>query len=258
MPVNRDLLDVAVQTASDPGWLHAHELDLCDTVEYSLKRLDGILPAIDCLLVVFPFILESERLRRWGKHIVFALKQAQGYYKADRGGRPDNEIDDMFIFQLRGSPDSLTKSVRRRRQRVHPTEMLESYIALLMTQVYQNSYPLTIDYCDMILRFARRVNDPFLTAKSYQTLAVILTRLGEYQQAQDAAIISQEYFRRHHEPIELAQSTYAIAKSSQGLEDLENARGWYESASAYFSTLGLSKQHEIAESDLAQLQMQPS
>jgi hypothetical protein len=82
MAVDQTLLDLTFEEAQDLDWLGAHEDDLYDTIESSLKRLDGILSGVDCLLIVFPFLMENNDLRRWGKQISFALKQVQGYYKA--------------------------------------------------------------------------------------------------------------------------------------------------------------------------------
>jgi tetratricopeptide (TPR) repeat protein len=245
MAVDQTLLGVTFEEAQDQDWLEAHDDDLYDTIESSLKRLDGILSGVDCLLIVFPFLMENKDLRRWGKQISFALKQVQGYYKADYEGLPEGQIGDMYILRPHGSPESLTKSKRRRRQRVHPTEMLEAYLTLLMTQFYQQSVELTPERIQMTLNLARSVNDPYLYSKTYQTMAFIYIQQYDYERALDYANASLDYFHRHKDSLEQALTAYAMASAYRGLGKYEQALNSLDKAGNLFAKHEYPRQHGV-------------
>lgn len=235
---------------TDQIWLNDNADAIYDAIATSIQRKQNLKEAIDTLLTIFPQILLREDLRRWGKLISDA-------HKAVQGQAADGDVTDsgqaVFVLNRREIKPLPTKKRRRRQQRVHPQEMLEIYITLLMWQAYYDLSTLTEKRINGALSFARQVNDPHLYHKLYQALMYLYNRLGEHDRALDYGRLAFSYWKRQENTLETALTAYGIALAHHGLVELDDALKWVELASDLFARIDYPRQHAIVAMETASI-----
>jgi tetratricopeptide (TPR) repeat protein len=231
----------------DPGWIEENADLLYETIDQALQNSQSVGQAVDCLLTIFPQLLGREDLRRWARLIQMAYKSVRGESPSDV---PDQVSIGVYVLNRREKKPIKTKR-RRRQQRIHPHEMFEMYLSLLMTQYYHQSEALTPERITGALEFGRTVNDPFLYHKLYQTLAFIYNQRGEFDRALDHARLAFTYWGQQDHPVETALTAFAMGSAFQGKQEFAQAREWLETAADIFARSDYPAQYGLVALETA-------
>jgi tetratricopeptide (TPR) repeat protein len=231
----------------DPGWLEENADLLYEALDQALQNNESVGEAVDSLLTIFPQLLGREDLRRWARLIQLAYNRVRGESPADV---PDQVSVGIYVLNRREKKPIKTKR-RRRQQRIHPHEMFEMYLSLLMTQYYYQSEALTPERITGALEFGRTVNDPFLYHKLYQTLAFIYNQRGEFHRALDHARLAFSYWSQQDHPVETGLTAFAMGSAFQGKQEFVQAREWLQTAADIFSRIDYPAQYGLVALETA-------
>lgn len=245
MPPRTRFLDEISSEYNQPGWLDDNGDAVYSTISRMLRHDNTVHQGIDTLLLVFPYVLNREDVKRWGKLIKDALSIYRGIEKEHGVTQPA-----FYVLNQREKRVRLTRTKRRPRDKVVGFEMLEIYLMLLMGTLYFQSEVLTEQRINDIFRMARTVNDPPLYHKLYQTLAFVYVQKREYDKAMDFAQLAYMYWSKR-DPIdpdvrlEQALTSYAYALIYHGRVETEPALAWLETAANLFATTEYPLQHGV-------------
>lgn len=227
------------------GWLDENHDAVYSTISRMLKSDKTISQGIDMLLLVFPYVLNREDLKRWGKLIKDALAVFRGIEAGKEGTRSS-----IYVLVQRDKRVRLTRTKRRPRDKVVGFEMLEIYLTLLMGTLYYQSEVLTEQRINEILQFGRTVNDAHMYHKLYQTLALVYNQKQDYDRAIDFARLSYAYWSKREDTdslirLEKALTAYAMALAYHGKQELDRSLQWLEQAADLFATVDYPLQHGV-------------
>jgi tetratricopeptide (TPR) repeat protein len=226
------VLHEAAYKGSSRVWLEDNAAHLYQDIQKRLRKKDAVEPIIDALLVVYPHLLDRGDLRDWAK----LMKEAHKRYTPSNGAALPRVLQ-IYTAPEREIPVRIQTGRRRRRERVHPYEMLQIYIQLLMDQTWRRPELFSEDRVNRTFEFARSINDPYLYNKLYQMLALIFVHRGEGQRALDCAQITYPYWSRQQDASEMAQTEYAMAHGYQDLGATDWALLYFNRAARNFDAV---------------------
>lgn len=221
----------------NPQWLLEYADDIYTEISNELKDPEKVNRAIDTLLIIFPSLLDRDDLKRWGRLVKDAYKAASSS-KNDilTIDRDDSSVFTVFIQERRVRP---TK--RRRRERIDAGDVFETYLILYMTQLKNRWDVSDIDQDRIydLLKFSRRVNNPYLIHKVYQTIAVIYAKQRKTEQSIDYARMAWSYWATQEDAYqptyEMALTAHTIANAYMVQEDWPSALHWLDTSADLFA-----------------------
>lgn len=241
------LVEIA-ENYTDAEWFEENAEQIYSTISRGLRDPETMVQTIDTLLLIFPYVVNREDLRRWGK----LLKDMQlTFLQEDTASQPRNQPENLFVIIPREKRIRLTRTKRRPREKVVGFEILEIYLTLLMGTLYYEPDRLTERRINDLFALGRVVNHQHMYHKLYQALAMIYNNRGEYARAIEHARLALQYFQRQdiRDPqiqLELGQSAHTLAITYEGLQELEKAAYWLEYATDVFSKSDYPLQHGAA------------
>lgn len=230
------------QGALDRTWIDQNASTLLTAIED--KRDDK--RAVDAILRICPYILERHDLKRWGKLLKDILKRSEVEVVEGEDRWQTYNTGQAYVLSNQKPQPRPTKR-RRYRERPDSREMLSAYLSLLILRAYRPGFDRAT--LNAALDFARQVNHTYLYYKTYQALALVCTRLGEFDRALDYAQLAYAYWNAESSDpriiLERALSAYALSSAYHGLGMLEQAQQWLEVAADLFSKVRYPLQYGI-------------
>lgn len=264
------LLEEAQIHSSDPAWLNANADELHTLMAEIIRREDDVQRVIEPLLKLLPYMLERDDLKRWGRLLEAAYERTRFAESNGFDGEATRDLSGMFIFQKRPKvPQLPTKTTRRKRIILHPTQMFEIYLILLTARHLDRRNPLDDATVIEAMKLARVVSDPWCNAKLHQVLGYLYSLQHEFQRAIDYSLLSLDYWQRKNERVEQALCAITIGESyrmlarpdsdesviSSGVEILA-AVEWIERAATLFGRTSYRWQYAVAALSAASAAMQ--
>lgn len=212
----------------DADWLNTNADTLYNQIERQLRNRDTAVRGIDSLLLLFPCLLQRDDLLRWGKLLRQGLQVSPYIERSEYDERANARQKRSLFVMVRRHQARPPLTRRRRRDRMEPTEILETYLLLLVGHSHLDE--LDTRRIRELMDFVRTVSDPYLYAKWYQTLAYVYNDRGEARRALDCAWVAHGYFLRHDDPLEIGLTAFALAEAYQTEGDQQNAMSWLQVA----------------------------
>jgi len=217
---------------NDPEWVTAHTADLYVLINSGLKG-DSTTEAVKALLLVYPHAVQQQDLKRWAKLANKALRSIQDTkpYIPDHGQCAEHLIANRFVLRRLDHMANVRQTGRRRRRvRINPRELFETYLIMTMVLFYRDALVMTQQRINEILAFARTINHTHIYFKTYQALAYIYNQQANHQQALTYANLSYNYFDAQGDVLERALSAQALADAYAGLNQSSEAALWRDAA----------------------------
>lgn len=245
-------LNEVVANYHDADWLDKAADDLYDTLHRLIRSEKTIQQATEVFLIVFPFLMAREDLRRWGSLFKDTLRVFNKV--AVNKNKPT-----FYVLEPRERKIRLTRTRRRPREKVTGPEIFEIYMTLLMSTTFENNVAsLTSERLNEIFMLGRAVNNQELYHKWYQTLTFIYNKQNLYDRAVDMGHMAYNYWavQDNNNPtvkLEIAMSAYALAQTYSGLQQYKTAVHWFDLADTWFSKLIMPLQQGIVSMHRAQV-----
>jgi tetratricopeptide (TPR) repeat protein len=242
----------------NPRWIEENASDLLPIIEADLKNGgEAAIRAADDLLRIFPQLFAREDFKQWTRLLGAAAKQF--------GPRPDTSKNPMRpiimfdtvygIHRLDHTPPIQTKTKRRRRVRTNPRQIMETYLILTMSLYLSGGARFDIERVDELLDFSRRVNNPIIYNKLYQTVGFMMNGLGYPERAFTFAKMAYEYWQEQDNALEIGTTAFLLAQIYQMLEDFDQAEAYIEIASARYAETPHKQQQSLITLDKACLML---
>ncbi|GAB4515769.1 MAG: hypothetical protein OHK0046_19700 [Anaerolineae bacterium] len=251
MSTLQELLEIVPERYSDKIWLNENIDDIYEAIAANLKSADYSQQAISDLIYIYPHLINREDLRRWAR----LIREAHKVYKNLQKQRDKtNAVGNLFKLTQR--PKQFRPTKRRRRERIDSRELLEIYLILLMSRLYQDPTQMQTVQINDMLHFARSVNDPHLYHKVYQTVALIYNERHNFDKALDYARLSYEYWRTQDiyadelPRFEMALTLYTIAVAYRGMGDVETAAHWMNRSADLFMRTSSTQQYGLVAHEM--------
>jgi len=231
---------------TDPLWIAEHTDALYQWISTRLKSGDHE-EAVQALLLVYPHAVQQEQLKRWAKLSDTALRRIQDNkpYIPDNGQCAEYLIAGRFVLRRLNHMANVRKTGRRRRRvRVNPRELFETYLIMTMTLFYRDAITMSHERINILLSFARTINHSQISFKTYQALAHIYNEQGQHERALLYANLSYNFFDSREDYIERALSAQALADAYAGLGNNSEAAMWRDATdnllqqTRYYGRLG--------------------
>ncbi len=230
--------------AHSATWLEENSQDLYDTLRQYIKDESRFDEVVDAILTLIPNITQREDLRRWGRLLEQVYERTEFALRNGLDGEPINGKTSVFVIQKRPKiPQLPTKTVRRKRLLVHPTQLFEIYLILFMAYSYPQSHEIDRRTILSILRFARHVNDAYCLNKAHQSIAYIYNAQRKFELALNHAHIAYTYYFGQNDNLEAGISAYALGVSYQQLGELTNAQDWYTRSADHYAKTNYRRQY---------------
>lgn len=249
------ILGEAVNRRHDSGWLAHHVADVYDALVYELEQ-DGVPDAAaERLLLVYPYVLPHGDIKRWTKLLQDTLTNIE---KKTGQARKAGSGSNLSLLYLLGGPSkpietALNKALRRARQRLNPSVMLEAYINLFKSQVYRQTAEFNSNVIVAALDLARWVNDQDSYARLHQALAYAYNFWGNYDKAIDQAHLAFPHWEKKDDPYEAGLCAYAIAFALRSTGAFDSASEWLEKAGQLLARTEYHKQYALLAYETAGL-----
>ncbi|TVR23765.1 MAG: hypothetical protein EA396_02780 [Anaerolineaceae bacterium] len=253
--MNAKLLLSVPDRVSEPGWLRENIQELYDTCRGYLRQGENLNDVVMAVLYIVPTTLDSEEVKRWGKLLeqVYLRTPYAMYNGLDAINTLD--VSDIYVFQKRPKiPQLPTKTKRNKRVIVHPTQMLEMYLIMMLGYVSPEEIK-SQQIADM-LYFARMVGDSYLSNKTHTTVGYLYLRRGNPELALSHAEITTRYWKTRRLMLEDGLNAYVIGEAYRQMDDLNNASFWLNQAADYLSRTTYKNVHFTVELIAAALRLQ--
>ncbi|MFW5691310.1 MAG: hypothetical protein ACOCXZ_02305 [Chloroflexota bacterium] len=236
--------DIASHIA-EADWLAEYENSLLSWLSMETRtsgeRLDY---AIRALLHIIPHIMTSEQIKKWGRLLENAFERTR--YAEINGLDGDETSDvagDVIMFKRSKVPQLPTKTKRRKRIIVHPSQMFEMYLILFMAYNYQRAKEITERDIFGLVIMGRAVRDAYCTGKLHQALAYLYNMRREGELALMHAHTAWNYWNRLSSQLECAQTAYALGTGYISLGDMASARRWLKTAASIYAETDHQRQY---------------
>jgi tetratricopeptide (TPR) repeat protein len=254
MTTKNAFLQEVVSHLDDPRWLAENIDSVYDSLSYEAKSDDSLPHVIAVLLELLPRILEYDEFRRWGRLMETVYGRTRFAESNGLDGDATADILPMFVMTKRPKVEQLpTKTTRRKRIILHPTQALEMYLILLVPYVLENPDWFTEERAEELLAFNRIINDVYLMNKTLMVMATIFIARGEHARAAVPAETTYLYWRAQGNHGDAAMSAYTLAVAKRE-SDLIAARHALLQAAKGFKKAKYRRQFVGAALELAELE----
>jgi len=222
---------------TDPTWVATHTTDLYALINTGLKG-DTPEDAVRALLMIYPHAVQQQDLKRWAKLSNTALRRIQDAkpYIPDDGQCAEYLIANHFVVRRLDHMANVRQTGRRRRRvRINPRELFETYLIMQMTLFYRDALAMTEDRINAMLAFARTINHAHIYFKTYQALAYIYNHQNNPERALVYANLSYNYFDAQHDVLERALCAQALADAYAERNQNSEAVAWRDAAATLLS-----------------------
>ena len=234
---------------SDSVWLVENENDVHNALLQAIrgKSVQGV-QAINELVLVFPYYLNSEKIKIWHKLNKRAFRWARKW----KFNKTTHEINKMYVFI--SQPGARVTDRKQRSERVDSHELFELYLELAMTNFFAHPEVFTSEMANSLLQMARQINVPYYTYKIQQILALLFSYVNEFERAVDALNMSHGYWVQQNDDLELGLSTYILGKVYQTQDNRNTALKWYNTSLTHFEAIdNYPEQKNIILSNMEQI-----
>jgi tetratricopeptide (TPR) repeat protein len=217
------ILQSIPENVRDPEWINNHLEELHAVIENRLKKKIGWREVVQVLLYVMPAIIDRPEAKQWGRLVEQAYEQSP-YAEID-GLDGVQTIEEAGFFSITKREKKLqlpTKTTRRKRLIIHPTQTLEIHIILFMAFYYRQAQNITQHQIDSLIYYGRIVNDPYISHKIHLALAFLYTNRYEPEMALPHAEVAYRYWEKRDD-FDTGLSAYIRALSLQNLGQLREA-----------------------------------
>lgn len=256
MEAQASILEQIPNNYTDPDWLEENAQEVYEVLRDQSRDANQLDDIVYYMLLLVPQMLNREDLKRWGRLL------EQVYLRTPMGeangldGSTTAEYAQDFVMQKRPKvPQLPTKTQRRKRVILHPKQMFEIYLILLMATYYKRVRDMPEGLIESTLRFARTVNDPYCNNKLHQALAFIYNQLFEGELAVVHAQTAYAYWKEHENTLEAGLSAYALGIAYQITKDLQSAQQWLNTAADLLAQTSFRRQHLFVAESLTRLKL---
>jgi len=229
------VVDVPDSTYLDPVWVDEHAESLYQLIEQEIRDPKTLSTAVKRITLMLPRLIGREEIRQWVRLSESALRKMNLDVSTRDPRRPEYTFDSDYVLKRLDHTTPIIQRAKRRRHRISPRKIYETYLILLMGLYYRHEVSITPEVIDDMLAFARVVNDQHIYHKVYQTLCVILTKLGGNERAILYGELAYKYFESVDNRLEMALSAYALARAHYGAQDWDRTEHWLDTASDLFA-----------------------
>lgn len=215
---------------------------------------------IDSLLQVYPYIFTYGKLKQWTKILLDILKH---YNKeqahSGNGNGHSQSISEFFAYDLEPPEHAgrmIRTALRRARKRIDPVLMLELYINLFKSQIYQQNDSFNEDAVLAAFDLARQINDQEGYARLYQALSFAYNHWRNHDRALMYGQMAYDYWSGRKNKYETGLSAYAIGVAYRLLEQLDEAEPWLEITADFMSRANQPNQYALIAGETGLLKMQ--
>lgn len=244
----------------DAGWLNENEPMLY--AYYTQVVKDGTVDSqiIDGLLQVYPYIFTYGKLKQWTKILFDILNNYnEQQTKKIEGNGHSQSVADYFAHDLEPPEHAgrmIRAALRRARKRIDPVLMLELYVNLFKSQIYQQTDSFNEDTVYAAFDLVRQINDQEAYARLYQALSYAYNHWRDHDRALMYGQMAYDYWSRRKNKKELALSAYTIGIAYRLLGQLDEAESWLEVTADLFERTNLSNQYALIAGETGFLKMQ--
>lgn len=229
------------------AWLEENSQDLYDILRDYVKDEQRLDEVIESMLFLIPNLVQRDDLRRWGRLLeqVYERTEYALYNGLDGEHFKDQRLQMVVITKRPKVPQLPTKTTRRKRLLVHPTQLFEMFLILFMAKLYPQAHRIDNDLIISILRFARTVNDTHCLNKAHQAVAYVYNNQHKHELALHHAHIAYAYYSRENDNLEAGLSSYLLGVAYQYSGELDNAEGWFARSADHFSMTNFRRQYGL-------------
>lgn len=208
---------------------------LLDHLPNQLMTYGHLEQVINHLLTTFPDNLTKEDNHDWVRLAGNTIRQLSLQRSTGDPLQPEYILSDIMIVKRTATPNALSRAKRQRR-RINPPRQIETYMILFLAHYFAGGItalqlPAHIQH---LLAFARRVNTPHTTFKTYQILALLYEDLDQLNTAEHFGLLAFNHFRRQNNELETAISAHILGATYNHLGNPTQARYFFEIAHAYY------------------------
>ena len=238
------LIDADFDTYKDRDWIDEHAVALYKAINKDIRKPETIGHAVDTLLKLYPRLIGRDDIKKWVKVSERALTKLNIEQRIPKKApdRIEYLINSQYVIKRADHSTTVITKTKRKRHRLNPRQMFETYLILTMTLYQRNEINLSQDRIDDMLAFARTINSPHHYYKLYQIIAYVLAGQLHTRQALIYGQQAYDYFVKVGDKIEQAFSASALARAYQ-MEDREQALHWLDIAAELLSKTSFTGQH---------------
>jgi len=255
MDLVQDILNTASYTDyQDPQWVEEYGKDLYKAVNKGIRKPETIGPAVDTMLKLYPRLIGRDDIKKWVKVSEKALAKLgieQRIPKKDPT-RIEYLINSQYVVKRADHSTTVITKTKRKRHRLNPRQMFETYLILTMTLYYRRQITIDQQRIDDMLAFARTINSPHHYYKLYQTIAFVLARQLHSRQAAIYGKHAYDYFVKTKDKNEQAFCAAALANAYQPF-DARQALHWLDIAAELMSKTSYTGQHGYVSKETANI-----
>ena len=175
-----DVIKQIPEHFDDVAWVNQNAETIYKTMREMIKDRKLVALVIKDLLLIYPALLNRDDLRKWAKLTNRAHRKITRM-ELRRIQKPSYSRQQAYAI----TPVAADRAKPRkpRSERLNQRELFETYLTLMMSQIYTQPEELARSTMLSALAFARRVNDPYYSNKLYQTLAYIHLANRQFEKA---------------------------------------------------------------------------
>ena len=228
------LINVPDSAYLDPAWVNENAESLYEQIEQEIRDPKTLSTAVKRITLMMPRLIGREDIRQWVRLSESALRKMNLDVSTRDPRRPEYTFGSDYVLKRLDHTTPIIQRAKRRRHRISPRKIYETYLILLMGLYYRNELSITPEVIDDMLAFARVVNDQHIYHKVYQTLSVVLTQSQSNGRAILFGEIAYKYFESVNNQLEMALSAHALARAHYLAQDWEKTKHWLDQAADLF------------------------
>lgn len=221
------ILQDIVAKASDPIWLDQHANDIQDIIQHQSRSTPGLEVAVDAIIALMPHVIEREDYKQWAALLQTVYNRSEYAEYNGFDGEHTRDISPVFIMQKRKPMAQLpTRTTRRKRVFVHPTQMFEMYLILLLGRYMNGNDLIPEATIEDVMRLGRAVSDAYCHNKMHQVFAFMYNSRNNPEMAKLHGHIALAYWETVNNPLEVGVTAYALSDAYQIVGEFEAAQTW--------------------------------
>jgi tetratricopeptide (TPR) repeat protein len=244
MRAKQELLEAIPRKASDRDWVEENVEDLYNGIRSQLRSTAAVEEVVANMIYLIPQLRDNENIKVWGRLLEETYNKTPFVNYNGLDGVNTYDLIGSFVFTKRPKIQQLpTKTQRRKRIILHPTQMLEIYLILFMAYNYPKAQEVKARQFEEIMRLSRAVNDAYCTNKMHLVFAFMYLARLEFELAIDQAHIAYNYWKDNKNDGDAGLAAYALGLGYQHVDDLALAQQWLERASSHMARTSYRRQY---------------
>lgn len=233
-------------------WVQANADDLFDIIDNEMRDPDTVSLAAYRITLIFPHLIalvgslfqSRHDIKAWARLIDNVLCKLDITPNNRDPLRPEYVFHPLCVIQRVDHTTKVRQKTRRRRFRLNPRQMFESYLIIVMYLLFYDEMDVPPEIIADLLALARMVNSQHHYHKLYQILAVVYTMDKNTDRAVSLGNLAFEYFNQTGNAIEAGLTALILAQVYTTMNVDDKVSHWLNIAVGQIPEAHYPLQHE--------------